>query len=97
MAFEFRAAREEPPWAAELAVAALGLLLGVALMPVLIFYAGVATLGRFEGASLGACIQPFPGPARGVHRLMGGASWAPMAYICYSGLCAAWWRAQRRG
>lgn len=33
--------------------AAVGLLLGVTLMPILIFYAGVATLGRFEGASLG--------------------------------------------
>lgn len=41
------------PWAAELLVAALGLLLGVTLMPVLIFYAGAAALGRFDGASLG--------------------------------------------
>ncbi len=33
-------------------MAVLGLLAGVAVMPVLIFYAGVATLGRYEGASL---------------------------------------------
>ena len=44
---------EERPWLAELITAGLGLLLGVTLMPVLIFYAGVAALGRFDGASLG--------------------------------------------
>jgi len=40
------------PWVLESAIAVLALLIGVALMPVLIFYAGVATLGRYEGASL---------------------------------------------
>jgi hypothetical protein len=53
MALKFRRLAEESPWAAELVAAAVGLLLGVILMPVLIFYAGAATLGRFEGASLG--------------------------------------------
>ena len=53
MASNLRRLAKESPWAAELAAAAIGLLLGVALMPVLIFYAGAATLGRFEGASLG--------------------------------------------
>ena len=53
MALSLTQLAEERPWAAELVVAAVGLLLGVALMPVLIFYAGVATLGRYEGASLG--------------------------------------------
>ena len=52
MAFNFRRFAEDSPWAVELAAAAVGLLLGVTLMPVLIFYAGVATLGRFEGATL---------------------------------------------
>jgi hypothetical protein len=37
----------------ELTAAAVGLLIGAALMPVLIFYAGVAALGRYVGASLG--------------------------------------------
>ena len=53
MAFKFRRFSEDSPWAAELVTAAAGLLLGVILMPILIFYAGAATLGRFEGASLG--------------------------------------------
>jgi hypothetical protein len=53
MAFSFRRFAKQSPWAAELSVAAFGLLLGVTLLPVLIFYAGVAALGRYDGASLG--------------------------------------------
>lgn len=53
MAYNFRRFAQDSPWAVELVAAAVGLLLGLTLMPVLIFYAGVATLGRFEGASLG--------------------------------------------
>jgi hypothetical protein len=53
MAYDFRRFAKNSPWAVELVVAAAGLLMGVILMPILIFYAGVATLGRFEGASLG--------------------------------------------
>jgi hypothetical protein len=52
MAFSLRRFAKTRPWAAELTAAGLGLLMGVALMPVLIFYAGVAALGRYEGASL---------------------------------------------
>lgn len=37
----------------QLAIAALGLVIGAGLMPLLIFLAGTATLGRYEGASLG--------------------------------------------
>jgi len=40
------------PWALELAAAGLALVIGVALMPLMIFYAGVASLGRYEGGSL---------------------------------------------
>jgi hypothetical protein len=54
MGFNFRQFAKTSPWALELAIAAVGLLLGLALMPVLIFYSGVATLGRYEGANLGA-------------------------------------------
>jgi hypothetical protein len=39
-------------WSQELALAALGLALGFGLMPMLIFFAGSAALGRYEGASL---------------------------------------------
>jgi hypothetical protein len=53
MASKLSRLAEESPWAAELIAAGVGLLLGVVLLPVLIFYAGVAALGRFEGASLG--------------------------------------------
>jgi hypothetical protein len=81
------------PWAVELGLAALGLLIGVGLMPVLIFYAGASALGRYEGASLG----------RLYHSLFLGlgqasiASWAvllgPYAlYLLFKGL-RAWWRA----
>jgi hypothetical protein len=42
------------PWTLEAAIVAAGLLIGAALMPILIFYAGVAALGRYDGAGLGA-------------------------------------------
>ena len=41
------------PWLAELLVAVLGVIIGVALMPALIFYAGSQALGLYEGATLG--------------------------------------------
>lgn len=81
------------PWSVELALAALGLLVGVVLMPVLIFYVGVATLGRYEGASLGHLYRSlFLGLGEASI-----ASWAvllgPYAlYLLFKGL-RAWWRA----
>jgi hypothetical protein len=80
------------PWATELGFAALGLLLGVVFMPVLIFYTGAATLGRYEGASLGNLY----------HGLFAGlgqasiASWVVLLgpyglYLLFKGL-RAWWR-----
>jgi hypothetical protein len=77
----------------ELGLAALGLLSGVGIMPVLIFYAGAATLGRYEGASLGHLY----------HSLFVGlgeasiASWVVLLgpyglYLLIKGL-RAWWRA----
>jgi hypothetical protein len=53
MSFSFRRFAKTRPWAFELSAATLGLLIGVALMPAMIFYAGSAALGRYEGASLG--------------------------------------------
>lgn len=49
---KFRQLARSRPWAAELLMAVLGLIVGVALMPVLIFYVGSAALGLYEGASL---------------------------------------------
>jgi hypothetical protein len=80
------------PWSLELGLAALGLLIGVGLMPVLIFYAGVSTLGRYEGAGLGQLY----------HSLFAGlgqasiASWVVFLgpyglYLLFRGL-RAWWR-----
>ena len=81
------------PWSVELAVAALGLLIGVGLMPVLIFYAGAATLGRYDGASLGHLY-------RSLYEGLGQASiasWVVLLgpyglYLLFRGL-RAWWRA----
>jgi len=77
-------------------VAALGLLAGVGIMPVLIFYAGVATLGRYEGASLGHVYHSlFVGLREGSI-----ASWVVLLgpyglYLLFKGL-RAWWRASAR-
>jgi hypothetical protein len=81
------------PWSVELALAAFGLLIGVGIMPVLIFYAGAASLGRYEGASLG----------RLYHSLFTGlgepsiASWVVLLgpyglYLLFKVL-RAWWQA----
>jgi hypothetical protein len=40
-------------WSRELLLTAVALTAGFALMPVLIFFVGSASLGRYEGASLG--------------------------------------------
>jgi hypothetical protein len=77
----------------ELALAALGLLFGVGIMPMLIFYAGVATLGRYEGAGLGHLYGSlFAGLGEGSI-----ASWVVLLgpyglYVLFKGL-RAWWRA----
>jgi hypothetical protein len=82
------------PWATELALAFLGLILGVALMPVLIFYTGAAALGRYEGASLGNLYHSlFAGLGQGSV-----ASWAVLLgpyglYLLFKGL-RAWWRVE---
>jgi hypothetical protein len=81
------------PWSMELGMAALGLLMGLVVMPILIFYTGAETLWRYEGASLG----------RLYHTLFHGlgqasvASWVVFLgpyglYVLFKGL-RAWWRA----
>lgn len=81
------------PWALESAVVVAALLVGVALMPVLIFYAGVAALGRYEGASLHALYTSlFAGLQEGSV-----ASWlvflGPYALYLLFRVLRLWWRA----
>jgi hypothetical protein len=90
-----RLARQRP-WAAELTVAGIGLLFGVTLMPVLIFYAGVAALGRFDGASLGTLYSSL---FQGL-REESIASWVVFLgpyglYLLFKAL-RAWWRASAK-
>jgi hypothetical protein len=96
MAFDLRSFAKTSPWAAELAAAAAGLLLGVALMPVLIFYAGLATLGRYEGASLGRLYSSL---FEGLHDASI-ASWVVLLgpyglYLLFRAL-RGWWRASAK-
>ena len=79
-----------------MSIAAVCLLLGVALMPVLIFYAGIAALGRYEGASLAHLYSSI---LRG-SSMSSAASWVVLLgpYGLYL-LCKAlrgWWRASAR-
>ena len=81
------------PWSVELGLAVLGLLIGVGLMPILIFYAGATTLGRYEGASLGALYRSlFVGLGQASI-----AAWVVLLgpyglYVLFKCL-RAWWRA----
>ena len=84
------------PWSRELGLAVLGLLIGVALMPLLIFYTGASALGRYDGASLGHLYDSlFIGL-----REASIASWAVFLgpyglYLLSKGL-RAWWRASAK-
>jgi hypothetical protein len=84
------------PWTLELGAAAVGLLFGLILMPVLIFYTGVATLGRYEGASLKQIFANlYEGLAQGST-----ASWVVFVgpyglYVLGKGL-RGWWRASAK-
>ncbi len=89
----FRRYGETRPWALELGAAAIGLLVGVALMPILIFLAGAFLLGRYEGSSLWRTYgSVFGGAVEGSV-----ASWIVILgpyglYLLFRGL-GAWWRA----
>jgi hypothetical protein len=92
MAFSLRRFAKTRPWALELAAAALGLIIGVALMPLLIFYAGVAALGRYDGASLSRVYTSlFEGLQQGSI-----ASWVvflgPYGLYVLLKLIRGWWR-----
>ncbi len=96
MDFDFARLAEERPWAAELIVAGVAVLFGLTLMPVLIFYAGVGALGRFDGASLGHLYSSlFEGL-----REASIASWVVFLgpyglYLLFKAL-RSWWRASAR-
>jgi hypothetical protein len=96
MAFSSRRFVEDSPWGAELVAAGVGLLLGLVLMPVLIFYAGVTALGRFEGATLGHLYSSvFQGLREGSV-----ASWIVILgpyglYLLFRAL-RSWWRASAK-
>jgi len=96
MALNFARLVEERPWAAELIVAGVALFLGLTLMPVLIFYAGVGALGRFDGASLG---HLYGSLFEGL-REASIASWVVFLgpyglYLLFKAL-RSWWRASAR-
>jgi hypothetical protein len=84
---------EARPWVLELAAAGIGLILGLGVMPCLIFLAGSTLLGRYDGASLRSTyVTVFDGAAAGSV-----ASWivilGPYAlYLLFRAL-RAWWRA----
>ena len=61
-------------WPRELLLTAIALTVGFVLMPVLIFFAGSATLGRYEGASVGRLFSSIYGGFRAGSP----ASWAAM-------------------
>jgi hypothetical protein len=79
-------------WAQEAALAVLALAVGFGLMPLLIFLAGSASLGRYEGASAGATYASlFQGFKTGSP-----ASWVVLLgpygiYLLFKAL-RLWWR-----
>jgi hypothetical protein len=78
-------------WTVQLGVAVCALLTGALLLPILIYFTGVSTLGRYEGASLGNLIRSvYVGLGQGSI-----ASWVvilgPYAlYILFKALRAVW-------
>lgn len=80
-------------WSVEVAIAVLALLSGFALMPLLIFYAGVGSLGRYEGASLGHLYNVFYSGLRQASMASWVVALGPYGlYLLFKGL-RAWWRA----
>jgi hypothetical protein len=83
-------------WSWELRLTAVALLIGFALMPVAIFFAGAFVLGRYDGASLGRVFESVYGGLKGGSI----ASWIVLfgpygLYLVFKGL-RAWWRASAK-
>jgi len=82
-------------WSKELVLAAFALMLGFAVMPILIYYTGTATLGPYEGASLPRMYDSiFQGLATGSP-----ASWivvlGPYGLYLLAKILRLWWRGGR--
>jgi hypothetical protein len=83
-------------WTREIVLTGLALVLGFALMPVLIFYAGSSLLGRYEGAGVGRMFQSlYAGLQTG-----SAASWIVLLgpyglYLCLKAP-RLWWRASAK-
>ena len=83
-------------WSVEAAAAVLALLGGIAVMPLLIFYAGVGSLGRYEGASLGHLYNDFFSGLRQASMASWVVALGPYGlYLLFRGL-RTWWRASAR-
>jgi hypothetical protein len=96
MAFSIRRFASSSPLGLEVTIAAVGLLIGVTLMPVLIFYAGAAVLGRFDGASLGSLFSSIFAGLKDASI----ASWVVLLgpyglYLLFRAL-RLWWRASAK-
>jgi hypothetical protein len=80
-------------WLGEIVLTAIALLTGLLLMPALIFWVGSATLGRYEGASLGALFKSIYGTLESGSL----ASWVvllgPYALLLIFRGLRVWWRA----
>lgn len=66
--------KRRAPWVFELLAALVWLAIGALLMPVLIFYAGEASLGRYEGASVQSIFTS-------IYMTLGEPSWASWSII----------------
>jgi hypothetical protein len=83
-------------WLRELVLTVALLLAGLLLMPLLIFFAGSSTLGRYEGASIGRLFQNIYGT------LQSGsvASWVvllgPYGLFLLFRALRYWWRASAK-
>lgn len=83
------------PWALEMIAAGLCLAVGVALMPILIFYIGVATLGRYEGAGVGPLYASVFAGLREPSLAAWSVILGPYALFLLFRALRAWWRAAR--
>jgi len=88
----FRRATQARGWSREFWLAAIALVVGIAVMPMLIFFTGANLLGRYEGASLLGLYASIFGGLK--------AGWAS-AWIVFLGpyglyltfrLLTVWWR-----
>jgi hypothetical protein len=80
-------------WSQEIGAAVIALLVGVAVLPIAIFYAGALSVGRYEGASIGRLYESL------FHGFSSGsiASWIVLLgpyglYLLFKAL-RLWWRA----